>query len=71
MQENPKLPVVVWSCCVDEIPECLKWFADALLQKADGPDALVSAVERLVAAASTTKKPLPRLTLRTIEQLSA
>jgi len=35
---------------IDEIPESLRWFADALLQKADAPGALLSVVERLVKA---------------------
>jgi CheY-like chemotaxis protein len=48
MKEQPKLPVVVWSRCVDDIPESLKWYADALLEKTDGPEALVSTIQRLI-----------------------
>src|SRR5947209_1546364 len=33
MKEQPKLPVVVWTGCLDDIPESLKWYADALLEK--------------------------------------
>jgi len=40
--------VVVWSRCVDDIPESLKWYADALLEKTDGPEALVSTIQRLI-----------------------
>jgi len=39
---------VICSGYIDEIPESLRWFADALLQKADAPGALLSVVERLV-----------------------
>ena len=49
-KEQPKLPIVICSGCIDEIPESLRWFADALLQKADAPCALLSVVERLVKA---------------------
>ncbi len=44
MKEHPKLPVVIWSGCLDDIPESLKWYADALLDKTDGPEALISAI---------------------------
>jgi len=71
MKEQPKLPVVIWSGCVDERPESLKWFADAWLHKGDGPAGLLSAVEKLVNACSTSKKrPAPR-TINAREQLSA
>jgi len=71
MKEQPTLPVVIWTGCADEIPESLKWFADALLHKGDGPDALLSAVEKLVNARSTSKKgPAPR-GIPASEQLSA
>jgi len=62
---------VIWSGCVDEIPESLKWFADALLHKGDGPASLLFAVEKLVNACSTSKKrPAPR-TINAREPLSA
>ena len=48
MQEHPKLPVVICSGFSDEIPESLKWFADAVLEKGDGPDILVSAIDKLI-----------------------
>jgi len=49
-KQQPKLPIVICSGYIDEIPESLRWFADALLQKADAPGALLSVVERLVKA---------------------
>jgi len=71
MKEQPKLPVVIWSGCADEIPESLKWFADALLHKGDGPASLLSAVEKLVNACSTSKKRPAARTIHAREQLSA
>src|SRR5947209_1180921 len=41
MKEQPTLPVVVWSGCLDEVPESLWWFADAVLHKGDGLDTLL------------------------------
>jgi CheY-like chemotaxis protein len=71
MKEQPRLPVIICSGYLDDIPEPLRWFADALLQKADGPAALLSAVEKLVKAATTaTKKPARRV-LGVTSRLSA
>ena len=39
MQEQPTLPVVICSGSADDLPESLKWFADALMWKSDGPEA--------------------------------
>jgi|KBSMisStaDraftv2_1062788.scaffolds.fasta_scaffold49423_4 two-component system nitrogen regulation response regulator NtrX len=47
MKEHPTVPVVVCSGCLDDIPESLKWFADALLEKTDGPEALISTIVKL------------------------
>ena len=52
MREYPKLPVVICSGCLDDIPESLKWYADALLEKSDGPEALISTIAKL------TKTPI-------------
>ena len=54
MQEHPKLPVVVCSGCLDDIPESLKWYADALLEKTDGPEALISTIAKLTNTAIST-----------------
>ena len=54
MQEHPKLPVVMCSGFADDIPESLKWFADVVLEKGDGPDTLLSAIDKLIG--SETKK---------------
>lgn len=47
-KEQPTVPVVVCSGHTDAIPEPLRWFADALVEKADGPDALLSTLAKLV-----------------------
>jgi DNA-binding response OmpR family regulator len=62
MKEQPTIPVVIWSGCPDHIPESLKWFADALLHKGDGPHALLAVVERLVSTGTSEKKPVARIT---------
>src|SRR5260370_34345617 len=50
MKEQPTLPVVVWSGRADEIPESVRWLADAVLYKVDGPYTCISAHARLVNA---------------------
>ncbi len=37
MKEDPTLPVVMWSGDLEDIADCLERFADALLQKGEGP----------------------------------
>jgi DNA-binding NtrC family response regulator len=69
MQEHPKLPVVIWSGFPHHIPESLKWFADVVLEKGDGPDTLLSAIDKLIG--SETKKACARSTARTSGRLSA
>ena len=49
-QEQPTLPVVIWSGYPADIPESLRWFAYAVLHKGDGPDVLLSVLESLVKA---------------------
>ena len=64
IKEQPNLPVVIWSGCPDEVPEPLKWYADALLHKGDGPASLLSAVEKIVSAQGANKKPSGRTVCR-------
>ena len=47
-QEQPTLPVVILSGYPAEIPESLRWCAEAVLHKADGPAVLLSVLESLV-----------------------
>jgi CheY-like chemotaxis protein len=49
MKDDPTLPVVMWSGDVDDLPDCLERFAEALLRKGDGPMSFPSSVEPLVA----------------------
>jgi DNA-binding response OmpR family regulator len=60
MKEHPKLPIVIWSGCLNDISESLKWYADAMLEKTDGPEALISAIEKLLSTSSPRKKPVAR-----------
>lgn len=71
MKEHPELPVVVCSGCVDDIPESLKWYADALLEKTDGPEALISTIEKLTNTAISRKKAIARRTFTISEPLVA
>jgi DNA-binding NtrC family response regulator len=50
IQEQPTLPVVIWSGYPADIPESLRWFAYAVLHKGDGPEVLLAVVESLVKA---------------------
>jgi len=70
-QEQPTLPVVIWSGYPDGIPASLLWFADAVLHKGDGLDSLLSVIESLVKVGGTSKKALARSTVSPSERLSA
>ena len=71
MKEHPRLPVVVCSGCLDDIPESLKWYADAVLEKTDGPEALISTIEKLTNTTISGKKAIVRRTFTTGEPLVA
>src|SRR5438309_5828122 len=60
MKEQPTLPVVVWSGCLDEIPESLWWLADAVLHKGDGLNTLLPILEKIVSRTTAGKKPPAR-----------
>jgi len=57
-KEQPSLPVVIWSGCIEHIPESLRWFADAFLYKGDGPEALFPTIERILKDSATRQRPL-------------
>ena len=59
--EQPTLPVVIRSGCPEAIPESLKWFADVLLHKGDGPLALLLAIEKILKDSATRNKPPRRM----------
>ncbi len=46
-REQPDVPVVVCSGFFDAVP--LRWFAAAYVQKVDGPDVLLSAIDEVIA----------------------
>jgi DNA-binding NtrC family response regulator len=71
MKIRPTVPVVICSGVLDEIPESLKWFADAVLSKADGAEALLSAIARVVRSRATQKRTPVRRSPRADERLSA
>src|SRR5690242_5266045 len=48
MQDHPDLPIVIRSGFLDSIPEWLRWCAIANLEKGDGPDKMLNAIEGLI-----------------------
>lgn len=52
-KEQPNLPFVICSELLDHVPESLKWLADELLQTDAAPEALLMAIEKLVAGFSS------------------
>ena len=54
LEKQPDLPLVICTGFLDAVPEWLMWFAAAYLQKGDGPDVLLSAIQDLLA-----KKKVP------------
>lgn len=54
LKEHPELPIVICTGFFDAVPEWLRWFAAAYLQKGDGPELLLSAIQEVLA-----KKKVP------------
>ncbi len=48
-RKHPNLPVVICTGYFDAMPEWLRWFAVAILQKGDGPGALLAAIQDMIA----------------------
>ncbi len=71
IKEQPTLPVVVRSGSADNLPESLKWFADALVQKGDGPRALLVAIEKVIGLRTAAKRSPSHVPVGIDEQLSA
>jgi CheY-like chemotaxis protein len=46
--ERPALPVLIWSGCPEEIPASRRPYGNLLLNKADGPEALLAAIGRVL-----------------------
>ena len=70
MKEKPTLPVVICSDSADDPPESLKWFADALVWKSDGPEALVAAIDKAMGFNTAPKRSPVRMTAGRERQLS-
>ena len=71
MKEQPTVPVVICSGSADDLPESLKWFADALVSKSDGPEALLAAIEKAMGFKTAAKRSPVRATAARGRQLSA
>ncbi len=71
MKEQPTLPVVICTGSADDLPESLKWFADALAWKSDGPEALLAAMEKALDFKTAAKRWPSQVTDGTEGQLSA
>lgn len=71
MKEQPAVPVVICSGSADDLPESLKWFADALVSKSDGPEALLAAIEKAMGFKTAAKRSPVRATGATERQFSA
>ncbi len=48
-KQQPDLPIVICTGFFDAVPEWLRWFAAAYLQKGDGPAVLLSTIQELLA----------------------
>jgi len=48
-KKQPDLPIVVCTGFFDALPEWLRWLAAACVEKRDGPNALLSAIQRVIA----------------------
>jgi two-component system, OmpR family, KDP operon response regulator KdpE len=70
-KEQPTVPVVICSGSADDLPESLKWFADALVQKGDASGALLAAIEKVIGFSTATNRSPSPTTVGTKEQLSA
>ena len=49
LKHQPDLPIVVCTGFFDAMPEGLRWFAAALVEKRDGFDVLLSAIQKVIA----------------------
>ncbi len=49
LQRQPNLPIVICTGFFDSVPEWLRWFATAYVEKGEGPNVLLSAVQESIA----------------------
>jgi DNA-binding response OmpR family regulator len=50
LRERPAVPIVMCTGFFDAVPEWLRWFAAGVVQKGDGPGALLALLQGLIAA---------------------
>src|SRR6266496_5293811 len=56
-KEQPTLPVVLWSGCPEEIPESRRPCGNLLLNKGDGLETLLPAIEKILKDSAPNKRP--------------
>jgi CheY-like chemotaxis protein len=49
LKHQPDLPIVICTGFFDAVPEGLRWFAAACVEKRDAPDVLLSAIQEVIA----------------------
>jgi CheY-like chemotaxis protein len=49
LKHQPDLPIVICTGFLEAVPEGLRWFAAARVEKRDGSDALLSAIQDVIA----------------------
>jgi CheY-like chemotaxis protein len=49
LKHQPDLPIVICTGYFDMVPAGLRWFAAACVEKRDGPDVLLSAIQEVIA----------------------
>lgn len=58
LQDHPELPIVIRSGFLESMPEWLRWCAIANLEKGDGPQAMLAAVEELIGKNKMPAQPI-------------
>lgn len=48
LKHHPDLPIVICTRYFDAVPEALRWFAAACVDKRDGPDVLLPAIQKVI-----------------------
>ena len=49
LKHQPDLPIVICTAFLDAVPEWLRWFAAACVEKRDGPEGLLSSIHDVMA----------------------
>ena len=48
LKHQPDLPIVICTRYFDAVPEALRWFAAACVDKRDGPDVLLPTIQKVI-----------------------